>query len=286
MGYLAQAGFTTQETPAYSKNSYRANHGAAAGGDRASVVTSSSSYITPRLTGAAEDKRGHEAAREATANNKGEDRASVLKAYRRSRGLCFICGEKWAPGHKCGTSVQLHVVQELLDTMGFDSVDEEDKENIAPMEACAISVAALKGTEAPNTFRMLGQIQKHKVLMLVDSGSSHCFVNEHIAAQLKGTERSIPPVQVKIADGGILTCDNELVNCEWWCQGTTFCSNLKVLPLGGYDVIIGMDWLQSHTPMRVDWLGKRMAFWADGKMVMLLESNPSLALANKWIRRF
>jgi hypothetical protein len=44
---------------------------------------------------------------------------------------------------------------------------------------------------------------------------------------------------------------------------------LKVLPLGGYDVIIGMYWLQSHNPMRIDWVGKRMAFWSEGKLVLL-----------------
>jgi hypothetical protein len=44
---------------------------------------------------------------------------------------------------------------------------------------------------------------------------------------------------------------------------------LKVLPLGGYDVIIGMYWLQSHNPMGIDWVGKRMAFWNEGKLVLL-----------------
>ena len=72
------------------------------------------------------------------------------------------------------------------------------------------------------------------------------------------------PLQVKIADGGVLTCD-----CEWWCQGTMFRSNLKVLPLGGYDVIIGMDWLQAHNPMGIDWVGKRLVFWSLGKLVTL-----------------
>lgn len=79
----------------------------------------------------------------------------------------------------------------------------------------------------------------------------------------------MPPVQVKIADGGILTCDKELVNCSWWCQGTTFQSNLKIFPLAGYDVIIGMDWLQSHNPMGIDWIGKRLAFWEHDKLVLL-----------------
>jgi hypothetical protein len=80
--------------------------------------------------------------------------------------------------------------------------------------------------------------------MLIDSGSSHCFVSESMAAKLHGEERSTCAVQVKLADGSLVSCNREFVGCEWWCQGATFCTNLKVLPLGGYDVIIGMNWLQ------------------------------------------
>ena len=90
--------------------------------------------------------------------------------------------------------MQVHVVQEMLDAMGFDSMEEtigDGAENTEPMQALAISQEAVKGTESPSTLRMIGQIQKQKVLMLVDSSSLHCFVNEKIAAQLKGKERAI-----------------------------------------------------------------------------------------------
>jgi hypothetical protein len=41
-------------------------------------------------------------------------KVSALKALRKARGECFTCGEKWGPGHKCSTTVKLHVVEELL----------------------------------------------------------------------------------------------------------------------------------------------------------------------------
>jgi hypothetical protein len=44
---------------------------------------------------------------------------------------------------------------------------------------------------------------------------------------------------------------------EWSIhQGTQFVTDLKVLPLPYYDMIIGMDWLEWHSPMKVDWLSK------------------------------
>jgi hypothetical protein len=137
----------------------------------------------PRTALTTEDKRGQEAGRSSPAD-KHNERASALKSYRRSRGLCFICGEKWAPGHQCAPTVQLHIVQELIDALGFDLLEGRDSEPAATAEMLAISSAAMTGTEAPSTFRLVGQLQKQKVLMLVDSGSSHCFVNEDTAGYL------------------------------------------------------------------------------------------------------
>lgn len=46
--------------------------------------------------------------------------------YRRARGLCYKCGMKWNPGHKCANSVSLHVVEELWQML---QGDEETQEN-------------------------------------------------------------------------------------------------------------------------------------------------------------
>jgi hypothetical protein len=40
-----------------------------------------------------------------------------LKAYHRSKGLYFIYGEKWNPEHQCKNTIQLHVVQEMIEFM-------------------------------------------------------------------------------------------------------------------------------------------------------------------------
>jgi hypothetical protein len=58
------------------------------------IASSSSTSQTPLV---AEDKRGQEAAHVAPAMppaSSPDDRASTLKSYRHSRGLCFVCGEK------------------------------------------------------------------------------------------------------------------------------------------------------------------------------------------------
>jgi hypothetical protein len=67
-----------------------------------------------------DDRCGTESAR---AFN-GSQKLSALKAYRRAMNLCFKCGEKYRPTHKCAQTVQLQVGEELLEMLeGNESPD-------------------------------------------------------------------------------------------------------------------------------------------------------------------
>lgn len=125
---------------------------------------------------------------------------------------------------------------------------------------CAISLSAIKGTENPRTIRLRGFIGTTEVLMLVDSGSSHCFINEHLATQIPGWKPLSSPVKVQVENGTVLWCSYEIPDLLWGIQGLTFKSTFKIIPLGSYDVILGMDWLESYSPMQVHWLDKWLQF--------------------------
>lgn len=49
-----------------------------------------------------------------------------LREYRKENGLCFKCGEKWGPGHKCPAQVSINVVEELLDAIDDSGVDQSN----------------------------------------------------------------------------------------------------------------------------------------------------------------
>jgi hypothetical protein len=71
-----------------------------------------------------EEKRAVEQLRPASV-----DKWSSLKAYRKSKGLCFTCGERWGRDLQCKPSIQLHVVQEMIDYMHCsDAGDSETSE--------------------------------------------------------------------------------------------------------------------------------------------------------------
>lgn len=72
---------------------------------------------------------------------------AALRAYRRAKGLCHTCGEKWSWEHRCGPTVQLHVVQELWELIQELNLEIEQSEDGHSQgdELMAISVAAVHG---------------------------------------------------------------------------------------------------------------------------------------------
>ena len=55
-------------------------------------------------------------------------------------------------------------------------------------------------------FQLRAWIQGREVLMLMDSGSTTSFVNERLAATIQGVQPLPRAYQVRVADGGALTC--------------------------------------------------------------------------------
>jgi len=53
-----------------------------------------------------------------------EQRLAALRAFRRAKGLCLKCAEKWSRDHVCSQTVQLHLVQELLELFNLEMVDQ------------------------------------------------------------------------------------------------------------------------------------------------------------------
>lgn len=118
---------------------------------------------------------------------------------------------------------------------------------------------AVSGGSALCTMQFTGCIAGRPVLVLIHSGNSHSFINSSITEGLSSSHSLPCPVSVCVADGSILQCTSELPHLEWSIQGFKFYSTLLVLPLGTYDLIVGMDWLEAFSPMKVHWQEKWMS---------------------------
>lgn len=112
--------------------------------------------------------------------------------------------------------------------------------------------------------KILGQVGKQQVLILVDSGSVGTFVSSELVQRLKLPATACPESVFKATDGGLMTCNARIPALRWFAQGHTFTAEAKVLPLKCFDMILGQDWLEEVSPMWVDWRAKKMKFTYQG----------------------
>jgi hypothetical protein len=98
------------------------------------------------------------------------------------------------------------------------------------------------------------------LIILINSESSHTFLNTTILNKLQVQKTSIPALSVRVTNGASLPCTSEVKKFEWWIQGLTFAVDAKILDMKTYDLVLGMDWLEQFTPMTCDWLHKWIEF--------------------------
>jgi hypothetical protein len=143
----------------------------------------------------------------------GDEKVTTLKSYRRAKGLCFKCGEKWNPQHKYLATVSLHAMEQLWQcvTEGADlDISNATEDSDSGDELMAISIQALNGIEGSRIVRLRGHMQGKEVFMLVDSGSSHSFISEDMAYVIQHWQPLSQSVQVTVANGAKLPCTHEL----------------------------------------------------------------------------
>ena len=99
------------------------------------------------------------------------------------------CAQKFVSGHQCVRSQLYQLLvedgEELLHDMDQNMGTGEITETIAGNEAeeglkPVISLHALLGTGDSQTMRLQGKIKTFTVVILVDSGSTHNFINQGV----------------------------------------------------------------------------------------------------------
>lgn len=153
-----------------------------------------------------------------------------------------------------------------------------EEENDSDEDLMTIFVQALKGTEGVKTVKLRGFLAGQEVFMLVDSGSTNCFISEELASRIQGKMALSNSVLVEFANGSLIECTHELPDQLWNIQGITFKNSFKIIPLGCYDVVLGMDWLENNSPMHIHWAEKWLQFEHQGKMVKVMGVQPQIVM--------
>lgn len=192
---------------------------------------------------------------------------------RKKKGLCFNCDEPYTYGHQC-KKLFVILLEEGADTterMEFnDDIDAD----------CVVSLHALKGQPPAETIKLVGKVKNNDVVILVDSGSTHSFLDPNAVKRVNCEVEVTNPLQVTVAGGGRIQCSARCPNFEWEMAGQLFSTNMRVLPLGGYDMVLGVDIMRRLGPVLLDYVLPSITFQVKGKPVMVpgMQSGVSVKL--------
>ena len=165
---------------------------------------------------------------------------------KRAKGLCYSCDRKYTKGHKCVEKKLFYVdCEEEKENEQERSKEEDllqeqslDKEEMNP----TISCNAIAGITT-QTIKIEGHIKKKKVIVLIDSGSTHNFIHCKVAKKLNCFLYLAPECQVMIANGGTINCFGKCHNIKLSMGEYVFTSPMLSIPMGGADVVLGVQWL-------------------------------------------
>lgn len=132
-----------------------------------------------------------------------------------------------------------------------------------------ISLHALSGLPSSDTFRLYGELNHARITVLVDSGSTHNFLQPRIAQFLHLPVRPTQPLRVLVGNGSILNCDQLCPDTPLSLQGHHFSISFHLLPISGADAVLGIEWLKQLGPVVTDYTSLIMKFHHLGQAIEL-----------------
>jgi hypothetical protein len=193
---------------------------------------------------------------------------------RRDAGLCYNCDDKYVKGHRCRRSFHLLIVDpgdDEADTSAlhvYDSFTQVELSDPTP-DPAQISLHALMGHTIPQTFRVMGQICNNTVGVLIDSGSTHNFVQDRVVKQLGLATQQAHSFKVLVGNGEQLSCTTMCSQVPLFLGPHEFPVDLFVLPLSGAELVLGVQWLKTLGPILTDYEKLTMSFTKDGQRIQL-----------------
>eukprot|EP00253_Pinus_taeda_P016078 PITA_16078 len=110
--------------------------------------------------------------------------------------------------------------------------------------------AALEDRQAeyqPTMVEFEGNISNLTVSILIDPGATLSYVSPKVVERCKLQSTKFKnPWLVQLATGAKRRVGAKIKDCSFTIAGQPVMADLNVLPLGSYDILIGMDWLEKH----------------------------------------
>ena len=176
---------------------------------------------------------------------------------RRRLDLCYNYDEKYTRGHN---RVCKHLF--LLDgaVEVDDAADDTAAEDEAVEEAPTYSLHAVAGVRAHDSLQFCVLVAGVPLIALLDNGSTHNFISEGVAQQIGLPIQSRPRLTTTVANSERVSCTGVLHCAAFTIEGAPSTADLFVMPLAGYDVVLGTQWMTGLGPLTWDFTVDTLTF--------------------------
>jgi hypothetical protein len=174
--------------------------------------------------------------------------------------LCYNCDEKYFPEHKCKEE---NIFMAISEDVSEDDVEPppvskspeptdmtppSDPPKVEPI----ISLDSLTGFSAPQTLNLIGYIKHQKVIILVDSRSTHNFIHHHIAQETNCYICAVNNFQINTINGGSMNCGGRCENVCLQIGQYHMKYHMFSIDMGGCDIVLGVEWIRTICPILMD----------------------------------
>ncbi|XP_066311819.1 uncharacterized protein [Miscanthus floridulus] len=186
-------------------------------------------------------------------------------AERHRKGLCFNCNEKYSRGHNrfCRRLFFLDGV-EIDDAPGDgDAVQAATGDPEAPV----FSLHAVAGLPVGKTMQVRVSVGATSLIALLDTGSTHSFIGGEAAQRTGLPIQPRPRLTATVANGEKVPCPGVLRSAPLAIDDLSFTVDLFVMPLAGYDIVLGTHWMATLGQLVWDLAAGTVSFQHEGRTV-------------------
>ncbi|EOX93785.1 Uncharacterized protein TCM_002711 [Theobroma cacao] len=151
----------------------------------------------------------------------------------------------------------------LIQLSVLDKSDEDVEikvKNKDSHDTSTISLHALAGTSNPRTMRIREKIHGHVATILIDSGSTHNFINDGFAAKIGLQPVRAGSFEVLIGSGERLRSQGRCQRVPLLLPRASLLIDVFLLPLKGCEVVLETQWLRTLGPITWDFSKLLMRF--------------------------
>jgi hypothetical protein len=107
------------------------------------------------------------------------------------------------------------------------------------------------------------QLDADTITTLVDFGSTHSFISTEATCDLHLELVFHPSLQVTVANGDKVASTGICHNIKFFIDMEAFIMDFFVIPLVGYEMVLGVQWLRTLGPIFWDFTNARMSYKRD-----------------------